>query len=305
MKDIINYYYNLNPDKINQIFHYYYFFIHGDLYFFKKYDKNTSLIKDIYQFNTELLNKNILVHEIISNNHKDILTYIKYTPYILMKINININKPISLEEISYLSNLHISYPKTLMRSNWAILWSKKIDYLEYYYEQNYHKYPLLSESFNYFVGLSENAISYLNYSVNHFSSESVDIGVISHDKITLDDTTYALYDPLNIIIDHKSRDLAEYIKISFFNDNYSIFDELDQYFEHQYFSIYGIHLLLARIMYPSFYFELCDSILSQKLDESSILTITSRIEDYENYLKDIWNYFHKYYQIKDISWLSH
>ena len=304
MKDTINYYYNLNPDKINQIFQYYYFFIHGDLYFLKIYDKDIHCINDIYHFNNELLQKNVLVHEIINNKDQTILTYINYVPYILMKVNVNINKPICLEEISYLSNLHISYPKKLMRSNWSMLWAEKIDYLEYYHEQNYQKYPLLSESFDYFVGLSENAISYLNYTINTFSSESIDIGVISHDRLALDDTTYALYDPLNIIIDHKSRDISEYIKRSFFIDNYSIFDELDQYFKHQYFSIYGIHLLLARVLFPSFYFEICDDILNQRLDESAILNITSRIKDYENYLKDIWNYFHKYYNIKDISWLS-
>ena len=57
------------------------------------------------------------------------------------------------------------------------------------------------------------------------------------------------------------------------------------------------------MLYPSFYFDLYDDIVCQKENEASILRITSRIRDYEIYLADIWKYFHKYYPIKDISWI--
>ena len=190
-----------------------------------------------------------------------------------------------------------------MRSNWAMLWAKKVDYLEYHHEQNYQKYPLLSSSFDYFIGMCENAITYLNNTISNDTPTYYDVGVTSHDSLLIDDTVYSLYDPLNIIIDHKARDLGEYIKLSFFNDNFSIFDELDEYFKHNYFSFYGIKLLIARILYPSFYFDKYDSIINNKDNESSILKITSRIDDYENYLKDIFLYFHKYYNIKDIDWI--
>ena len=88
--------------------------------------------------------------------------------------------------------------------------------------------------------------------------------------------------------------ISEYIKLAFFKDNYNIFEELDEYFKHNYFSFYGINLLIARIIYPSFYFELYDEVIQGITNESSILKITSRIDDYENYLNDILNYFHKY-----------
>ena len=303
MKNTINYYYNLNPSKINQIFHYYYFYVDHELYYFKIYTKDEKYINSIYLFNQEMLKRNIMVNEIINNRNHTILTYVNHIPYILMKVSVNINKPICLAEISYLSNISIPYQDDLMRSNWANLWAEKVDYLEYFHEQNNQKYPILSSCFHYFVGLSENAISYLNYVIIHFKPEKYDIGVISHDSFLMDDTVYSLYDPLNIIIDHKARDLAEYIKISFFRDNYSIFDELDEYFKHNYFSIYGIHLLMARILYPSFYFNMYDDIISNKINESSVLKITSRMDDYEKYLADIWKYFHRYYPIKDIDWL--
>ena len=304
MKNIINYYYNLNPNKIKQIFNYYYFYINNELYNFIIYTRNPKDIKAIYEFNQNMIKKNILVNEIINNTTNTIITYINQIPYILVKISININKPITLPEIYYLSSNNIPYKNELMRANWANLWSKKIDYLEYHQEQNTKKYPILSESFDYFIGMAENAITYINNISPNIKIEKTDIGVISHDKLKLDDTIYSLYDPTNIIIDHKARDIAEYIKLAFFKDNYKIFEELDEYFKHNYFSFYGINLLIARIIYPSFYFELYDEVIQGITNESSILKITSRIDDYENYLNDILNYFHKYYPIQDINWLK-
>lgn len=303
MKNTINYYYNLNPNKINRLFNYYYFYINNELYYLKIYEPTIKNNQILINFNQELIKQNILINEIILNNYGKIITIINQIPYILMKINININKEITLEEISYLSTTKISYPKELMRDNWTNLWTKKIDYLEYYQQQNYQKYPLISNSFNYFIGLSENAISYLNITINTLKKEIVDIGVLSHNKITIDDTIYTLYDPTNIIIDHKSRDLAEYIKISFFKDNYNIFEELDKYFKYHYYSFYGIQLIISRILWPSFYFEIIDAIIKEQENEASILKITSRLNEYEIYLKEIFNYFKKYYPIKEIPWI--
>lgn len=303
MKETINYYYNLNPNRINKIFDYYYFYVNNELYYFMIYKRKLEDINAIYDFNRSMISSNILVNEIINNRDNSIVTYVNKIPYILIKIYVNINKAISLGEISYLSNAKIFYQNNLMRSNWALLWSNKIDYLEYHHGHNYQKYPLLSLSFDYFIGLSENAISYLNNAIKNTSPEDVDIGVISHDIINSDDTIYALYDPMNIIIDHKARDLAEYIKLSFFIDNFSIFEELDEYFKYNYFSFYGMNLLVARILYPSFYFDKYDEIVNEEAQESSILKITSRIDEYEKYLQDIFSYLKKYYNIKDVGWI--
>ena len=303
MKDTINYYYNLNPDRINKIFDYYYFYLNSELYYFVLYYRKIEDDNSIYEFNREMLNKNIMVNEIISNKSGNVITYVNSVPYVLMRVFININKPIVLSEVSYMSNVRVSYSNSLMRSNWAVLWSNKIDYLEYHHEQNYQKYPILSDSFDYFVGMAENAVSYIGYILNNIKPEGSDIGVISHD-ILIDDTIYSLYNPLNIIIDHKARDLAEYIKLSFFRDNFSIFDELDEYFKHNYYSLYGISLVVARLLYPSFYFEMYDGVVSNRINEADVLKITSRTCEYEKYLSDVLSYLKKYYDIKEIEWLK-
>ena len=303
MKNTINYYYNLNPNKINHIFDYYYFYIDNELYYFSIYTKDVSSISDVYKFNQELISKGVLVNEIIDNKMSSVLTFVNQVPYILTKVVVNINKPISLGEISYLSMSQISYPKGLLRDNWLNLWISKIDYLEYHHEQNFSKFPLINSSFNYFIGLGENAISYLSETLRKYKADYSDVGVISHDVILVDDTIYNLYNPENIIIDHKARDLAEYIKVSFFKDNYSIFDELDEYFRHHYFSIFGIELVIARVLWPSFYFEAYDEVMRNKITESSVLKITSRVSEYERYLGDVFKYFRRFYPIEEVSWL--
>ena len=54
MKEIINYYYNLNPNKINKIFNYYYFYLNNELYYLVIYNYNTNIIKSIYTLNKEM-----------------------------------------------------------------------------------------------------------------------------------------------------------------------------------------------------------------------------------------------------------
>lgn len=83
-----------------------------------------------------------------------------------------------------------------------------------------------------------------------------------------------------------------------------LFWQLDEYFKYNYFSLYGINLLISRILYPSFYFEKYDEIVSGLVQENDILKITSRINEYEKYLNDLFSYFRKYYNVKEIAWIK-
>ena len=86
--------------------------------------------------------------------------------------------------------------------DWGLLWSKKIDYLEDLINENGKKYPLIVDSFNYFVGMAENAIGYFN-SIGFNKNYRY---VVSHKVIKDDDSVEVLYNPMNIIFDYKVRD---------------------------------------------------------------------------------------------------
>ena len=301
MKNLINYFYNLNIDDIYNKDNIYYFYYNDELYHFYIYTsnvKNVDFIKDI----NDSLKNDTLVHEIIVNKDNSILTYYNNIPYILCRVNININKPISLGEISYLSSKTINTSAKIKYNSWQELWSIKMDYLETLINENGKKYPIIVDSFNYFVGLAENAISYYN----NLSNKEINPNslIISHRIININDTVYSLYDPVNITIDHKSRDVAEYIKYSFFNNNTNIFQELNIYFKYNYYSKDDIIMLLSRVLYPSFYFNMYEDIMINNAEEKMITDITSKLDKYELYLNSIFKYFNNYYNIPYVDWLN-
>lgn len=301
MKNIINYFYNLNITKLTNKDNIYSFYDNDELYHFYIYNnniKNIDLTKDI----DDSLKKDTLIHEIIINKDNSIITYYNNIPYILCKINININKPITLGEINYLSSKVISTNSKITYHSWQDLWSIKMDYLEKVINENGKKYPIIVDSFNYFVGMAENAISYYN----NLSNKEVDNNslVISHRIININDTVYAIYDPVNIIIDHKARDIAEYIKYSFFSDNANIFNELNIYFKYNYYTRDDVVILLARVLYPSFYFNMYEDIMINSKEEKIITNITSKLDKYELYLAKVFKYFNNFYNLPIPEWLN-
>lgn len=301
MKNIINYFYNLNITKLTNKDNIYSFYDNDELYHFYIYNnniKNIDLTKDI----DDSLMKDTLIHEIIINKDNSIITYYNNIPYILCKINININKPITLGEINYLASKVISTNSKITYHSWQDLWSIKMDYLEKVINENGKKYPIIVNSFNYFVGMAENAISYYN----NLSNKEVDNNslVISHRIININDTVYAIYDPVNIIIDHKARDIAEYIKYSFFSDNANIFNELNIYFKYNYYTRDDVVILLARVLYPSFYFNMYEDIMINSKEEKIITNITSKLDKYELYLARVFKYFNNFYNLPIPEWLN-
>ena len=294
MKNFLEYFYNIKTSNIDENKKYYSFTYNNylyRLYIYEEYDDINSL----YNISNSLSN-DTLISLIIKNKFNQILTSYNGINYILIKIFVNINKNITLEEIKYFDN-SLSNPK--VKTNWGMLWSNKIDYLEQFISENGKKYPIIVDSFNYYVGMAENAISYYN-DIDTSNIKSF----ISHKKIRIDDKVDAIYNPLNIIFDYKVRDIAEYIKISFFNNNYNIYNELNNYFKSNYLSYNEVMLLVARLLYPSFYFDLYEDILLDKQDEKIILDYVSRTNDYEKYLRDMINYFRNMYDIPVIEWLK-
>ena len=297
MKNILEFYYNLYLEEeiLNKNGNYY-FVINNNSFVFKPFYGNNNSIDDIYKLNNYLSNFSY-IDKIILNKFNSPITKVKDNLYVLILLKGNNN--INLSIISNLASIDIPSFKSLERNNWEVLWGNLIDYYEMQIGQNEKKYPLIRESFDYFVGMGENAISYLVNTKKEVKPNFYDKKVLSHNNLY-----NSLFDPLNIILDHKARDLAEYIKLSFFNNNQNIFKELDEYFYYNHYSFYGMRILFARIIYPSFYFKLYDEILSKKKEEKELNSIIKRIDEYELYLSNIYFYLRKYYDIPMIEWLK-
>lgn len=294
MKNAINYYYNLYPSDIHQTEKGYYFIIDQTRYFFTKYKENLNDIKKIYDMHIRLLNQNIYVHPIVLNNQNQILTYINNEPYILM-ITIYYEKNINVNDINYFNQLNI---RTLNYPNWGELWAKKNDYLEYQITMLGKKHPLLLESFSYYIGLGETAIQLFN------SLEKTNVTLVyAHKRINAFDKEYDLYNPLNLIVDYKVRDIAEYLKSRFFSGE-NIINDLTYYLNNVRLSTYEYLLFLARLIYPTYYFDLYEEIITDRKKDEEIKKIIDRVDDFEKIIKLVYNYYKTFLPISKIEWLE-
>ncbi len=295
MKNAINYYYNLYPDNIHQTDKGYYFFINTTRYFIVKYLDNPKDAAKIYNITIQLLNKHLYVHPIVLNNQNQIITYINNEPYILM-ITIYYQNKINLNDIIYFSStIALDYKQT---PNWGILWSEKNDYLEYQISMLGQNHPLLRESFSYYIGLGETAIQL----VNTINTSNLPL-IYAHKRLKKTDKQFDLYNPLNLTIDFQVRDIAEYLKNKFFN-NENIEPELIYYLNNAKLSISEYLLLLARLIYPTYYFDLYEEIITNRKNEQEIKKIITKTEEYEQLLKKIYHYYKTFIPIETIDWLE-
>lgn len=299
MKNIIEYYYNIKIDKLYNKEDYFYFTIYDTNYILKPYTTVLDRSNDLYRLNN-ILSNSMIIDNIILNINNMPITSINGNDYILIRKSKELH--ITLMNISNLANQNTSYIngfKTLERNNWEVLWGNMIDYYEMQIKENEKKYPLIRESFDYYVGLTENAISYIVNTKNSIPKDMSDNKVISHNTLEK-----SLVDPENIILDHKARDVAEYIKKAFYDNNQNIYSELDEYFKHNYYSQYGIQILFGRVLYPSYYFSIYDKVISNRVKEEELNKIISKNKKYELYIYNIYSYLKRYYNIPLPEWLN-
>ena len=299
MKNTLFYYYHLTPEKIIKKDNYYYFYLDNYIYYLYLVNRPLEYINELIMLTRTVNYGNFMM--IIFNVNKEALSIINNRYYILLRslkndyFNINdiYNPTYCPKEVSNL--------KLLNHSSWNNLWSSKIDYFEYQKDYIKMKYKTLYKTLDYFIGLGENAISYFNATNSYLTKEFTDTLVISRRRVNLDDLSF--YNPLNIVIDNKARDSAEYLKYLFITDNYT-YDFLDEFLTNLNYSPYQYGLLIARLLFPSHYFDIYEKIINESLKEKEIIKVLNRTDEYEKFLKYIYNFINKKKPILKIDWLD-
>ena len=243
-------------------------------YEFSEYYDDVTKLLNLYSL---LKYNNKLTYEIILNKNREIITYFENKPYILLRKNNN-----SIKNKITLNNLLNKKILLNVKPNidWKKLWKQKNEYYENYLEEVKLKYPLIKESSSYYFGMSELAINLLNY----VDYDNIDY-TICHKRIVKQDD---LYNPLNVLIDNRIRDIAEFIKLNYMNNNLTN-DEIINFIENNYFSKDESLLLLSRLIYPSYYFDVCEKIWFYKEKEENLIKIIKKNVQYETFLKSIYN----------------
>lgn len=303
MKNIIDYYYGLNLE--NEIYTNnnidYYFYYGNLLYCISKIDINiTKRIVGLYN------NYNVSseFHNIILNKKGNFFSINNQDCFILMKINCSNSLTDSDKIVNYYLKLkNRGFMFNMIKNDWASLWRRKVDYLEYYTEQNQNIDGNIRCLCNYFIGMSENAISLINYTVNNYKNNiEYERVTFCHDRIKKGYTTYELYNPKNILIDHYSRDVSEYLKSLLFYDNYE--EELYKIVDRINFSQVGYLFLLARTMFPTFFFDILNDIDDTSFDDKALIRMYDYVNKYETLISKLYWSISKKVRLPKIKWLD-
>ena len=299
MNNYIDYYYNLYPNTIEKVGRNYRFFLNNEKYYIIMYERNLEEMDTLVKLNKEMIERGSLVHEIVLTKDGKAVFLCDNNSYALLRVYINENIPIKIEDIFYMLDYNdtIKPNNIIGRMNWANLWSSKVDYFEYHIGHLIKKYPYIYKTIDYYLGLAENAISYVKDIKMPASLIS-----ICHRRIGVTSTLFDLYNPFNLVIDYKVRDVAEYIKSVFFygenscvegvvNSENMIVDKcniiLERIFKKYIFDNEALKLLFARLLFPSYYFDLYENVIDNSLNENVISCITKKSSAYEEFLKII------------------
>ena len=288
MENIINYFYNLFPETIKNSFGGFLFQVEEKNYLLVEIVSEKE-IANVYQL---LMQNKIGNYILVNNKDKKVISEYEDKKYLLFYIRCNFNETIMFNE-----TLNIN---TSGNNIWSKIWGDRIDYYEIQINELGQDKHIVLSSIYYYIGLAENAIAIADkfetqldqndYSIQHYR---MNVPVLKGDY----------YNPNNMLVDISIRDIAEYIKSSFFSN----MKDQDFYLDY----IFSLNLdnkkanlLLARLLYPSYYFDIFDEVILNERDEHDLIEIIKENERFEYFIKRIYFELSKRFQMVNIDWIK-
>lgn len=304
MKETLEYYYGLDIESIEELDGKYHFKIENQDYFFVFYNRGIEELEDIINVSNEMVKKGINVHKILVNRNNSFLTKVGEYNYILFVVS-NLNEEYDIFDMVKISEKLVlnNNKSNLYRNNWGTLWSEKIDYFEYQVRELSIEKEVVKSSFSYYVGLAENAISYVNNTNMKYGMDVYRI-VLSHRRVFYPNYKLNYLNPLSFVFDLEVRDIAEYLKAMFFQKDISFcLDELSSYLKIRHLSLYEYQMLYARLLYPTYYFDVYEGVMNKNGDEEQLVNIIKKCDSYEEFLKKAYLEISKYAKIDKVEWI--
>ncbi len=298
MKEYINYYYHLTVVELRLTDGRYFFHDSKHRYLLQPVYFSPESLENIYSFHEYLRSKSAFYHQIIKNVQGNLFSMIDQKAYVLLELSNVPEEPISIHDLKIEWSIIVPKNYKYSRSHfpWFPLWEEKIDYFENAFSNRKKEFWMDSAVFDFFVGMGENAISYMKETLKNFSSANELPFVPSHRRVFPHTNLIDFYNPLNIIIDLRVRDIAEYMKESFWKSQYNL-TELENFLEEAHFSKVEAQLFFSRLLFPSFYFDYLER---KELPKN----LEDRLEEYQFFLTDIYSFLREQYAIEEIRWLK-
>lgn len=302
MKQTIEYYYSLNIDTLYLENDKYHFVDNGYDYYFVYCNRTEKELSDIIECSRELKAKNIACHDIIANNKGEVITSIDEVNYLLLRVKNKDQEYIITDMIEFNKKLKLSVAKSdLYRNNWSQLWSAKVDYIEEQLRE-LKTDSFIKKTINYYIGLAENAIYYVNSVSEKYLVSEADNIVLSRKRVVYPNFKLNYLNPLNFIFDLEVRDIAEYLKSVFFSGEDALL-ELKTYLKIVKLTPYSYNMFFARLLYPSYYFDVYDAVINKNENVDELVEIVKKTNDYESFLKKAYTEISVYADLEKVSWL--
>lgn len=304
MKETLEYYYGLDIENIEELDGKYHIKQENQDYFFVFYNRGIEELEDIINVSNEMVKKGINVHKILINRNNSFLTKVGEYNYILFAVS-NLSEEYDIFDMVKISEKLVlnNNKSNLYRNNWGTLWSEKIDYFEYQVRELSIEKEVVKSSFSYYIGMAENAISYVNNTNMKYGGDAYRI-VLSHRRVFYPNYKLNYLNPLSFVFDLEVRDIAEYLKAMFFKKDISFcLDELSSYLKIRHLSLYEYQMLYARLLYPTYYFDVYESVMNKNGNEEQLVNIIKKCDSYEEFLKKTYLEISKYAKIDKIEWI--
>ncbi len=304
MKETILYSYHIKVENLKEYDEYSVFQMGEATYYFTKLKRTEKEFQELLYVMEELFKKNISVFPFIKNSSGQFITMVGTIPYVLVMVTNPTQEYGILDIMDYQKKFVLHYTKSnLYRNEWANLWSSKVDYLEYQVHELGKNYPIILDSFSYYVGLAENAICYVRFIEKRVGVPKGLPIVLSHRRVSYPNYRLNFDNPLHFIFDLEVRDIASYIKSMFFKDSDAAMIDLKAFIDLRKPDVYSLCMLYARLLYPSYYFDLHEKIIEHEAQEDCLLSIIDVVDQYEEFLRKSWLLFREYAPIEPIPWL--
>lgn len=305
MIDLIKFHFNLECKSIKEEGDTFCFSTNGIDFILYPFYRSNEELQDIYQIVEELKSADLPVHTFILNRDGKLITNIYEKNYVLLKIEDDKEKEYNiLDIINITNNLHLTKIKSqLYRNRWSELWSEKIDYFEYQVHELGKEKKVILNSFTYYVGLAENAISYVNNSIKRHSNIEPKIA-LCHKRMQFPNIAKEYFNPLTFIFDLNVRDIAEYIKSAFFQNEEEAWVEFKAFMSIKEFNTFDYEMFYGRLLYPSYYFDIYEHIMNEKEEEETLIPYIKKASAYEEFLNRIYFEIAKILPIEKIEWVG-
>ena len=63
-------------------------------------------------------------------------------------------------------------------------------------------------------------------------------------------------------------------------------------------------MLFARLLYPSYYFDIYEKVMSNECSEDQLIPIVTKVDKYEEFLSSVLGLVSKYAVIEPIDWIN-